>query len=151
MKSVYAPVSGKALALEDTVDPVFSEKMLGDGYAIEPDKQAKIIHSPVTGRIAVVNGQNHALAITSEDGLDVLVHVGVDTVDLNGEGFKMLCKAGENVEVGQPLMEVDFKYIKAYATDNTVFVIITNTTKEMVFAPTPYRTVTHQDLLYSVR
>ncbi|NIZ18561.1 PTS sugar transporter subunit IIA [Entomospira culicis] len=150
-RAVYAPVSGRPVALEDGTDVAFAEKLLGDGYAIKPGSLAKIIHSPVEGKIAVINSHLHAVAITSNDGLDILVHVGVDTVELNGEGFRILCKVGQKVSVGDPLIKADFAYIRAYATDDMVSVIVTNTSDTMVFTPASHREgVKSGDLLFTV-
>jgi sugar PTS system EIIA component len=151
MKSVFAPVVGKPLALEDTGDPVFSEKMLGDGYAIEPINKPQTVYSPVDGKITVINEGHHAFSLSSVDGLDLLLHVGVDTIELNGKGFQLLCKAGQKVKVGDPLVEVDFPYVKNYATASTVFIIVTNATDNVRINPTSLGSVDVKALLFAVQ
>lgn len=90
--SVLAPVSGKIIALEQVPDPVFSGKALGDGIAIIPENGK--IYSPVDGTVATVAPTLHAYGFTTADQVDILVHVGLETVSLNGEGFKVYIKAG---------------------------------------------------------
>lgn len=151
MHTILAPIEGTVMPLEQTVDPIFSQKMLGDGLAITPDAKAKTIYAPVSGKISVINEQKHAVVILSSDGLEVLVHVGVDTFDLNGKGFAMQCSVGQKVEAGQVLIEVDIPYIKEHATAETVFVIITNTDKKMHFFPTSLKSVGPSDVLFNIR
>ncbi|NIZ40562.1 glucose PTS transporter subunit IIA [Entomospira entomophila] len=151
MKAVFAPVSGRVIPLERTVDPVFSEKMIGDGNAVDPHMDAKTVYAPVNGKVTVINDKNHAISLKSTDGLDILVHVGVDTVELNGQGFHMLVKVGDQVTAGDPLMNVDFPYVREYATAPTVFVIVTNTRPEMVFLPSIHKDIEPKDTLFTVR
>ena len=85
--SIIAPLSGKIVALEEVPDPVFSEKALGDGIAILPEDGK--IYSPVNGVVASIAATNHAYGFQSEEGVEILVHVGLETVGLNGEGFTL--------------------------------------------------------------
>ena len=103
--SIIAPLSGTIVALEEVPDPVFSEKALGDGAAILPEDGK--IYSPVNGTVASIAATNHAYGFQSEDGLDVLVHVGLETVGLNGEGFTLYKKEGDLVKVGDLVAEAD--------------------------------------------
>ncbi|MFQ9494637.1 MAG: PTS transporter subunit IIBC [Dorea longicatena] len=107
---ILAPLTGKAVPLSEVPDPVFSDKVLGDGVAIIP-ADGKIV-SPVDGEISTVAETSHAYGFTSEDGQEVLVHVGLETVSLNGECFKVYGKAGDKVKAGDLVAEVDLEYLK---------------------------------------
>ena len=107
---ILAPLTGKAVPLSEVPDSVFSEKVLGDGVAIIP-ADGKIV-SPVDGEISTVAETSHAYGFTSEDGQEVLVHVGLETVSLNGECFKVYGKAGDKVKAGDMVAEVDLEYLK---------------------------------------
>ena len=107
---ILAPLTGKAVPLSEVPDPVFSEKVLGGGVAIIP-ADGKIV-SPVDGEISTVAETGHAYGFTSENGQEVLVHVGLETVSLNGECFKVYGKAGDKVKAGDLVAEVDLEYLK---------------------------------------
>ena len=107
---ILAPVTGKVVALSEVPDPVFADKVLGDGAAIIP-AEGKIV-SPVNGEISTVAETGHAYGFTSEDGLEILVHVGLETVSLNGECFKVYVKPGDKVKAGDLVAEVDLKYLE---------------------------------------
>ena len=106
---VYSPLTGKAVPLEQVPDPVFSEKVLGDGVAIIPE-DGRIV-SPVDGQIVSVAETGHAYGFSTEDGLELLVHVGLETVSLKGECFKVHVKEGDQVKKGDLVAEVDLKYL----------------------------------------
>ena len=107
--SVLAPVSGKIIALEQVPDPVFSGKTLGDGVAIIPEDGK--IYSPVDGTVTTVSTTLHAYGFTTTDGVDILVHIGLETVSLKGEGFKVYIKDGDTVKKGELIAEVDLTYL----------------------------------------
>ncbi len=109
--SVIAPLSGMIVALEEVPDPVFSEKALGDGAAIIPEDGK--IYSPVNGKVATVAATKHAYGFESEDGLEILVHFGLETVGLNGEGFTVYKQEGDLVKVGDLVAEADVALIKS--------------------------------------
>ena len=108
--SVYAPLNGQAVALEQVPDEVFSEKVLGDGLGIIPCDGK--VYSPVNGEISSVAETLHAYGFESDDGLEILVHVGLDTVALKGEGFKSYVNEGDKVCVGDLVAEVDLELLK---------------------------------------
>ena len=108
---IAAPISGRLVSIEKVPDPVFGEKVLGDGIAIIPEN-GKIV-SPVNGKITSVSDSLHAYNIESDDGLQILNHIGLETVGLKGEGFKTLVKAGDVVRVGDKLGEVDLEVLKS--------------------------------------
>ena len=107
---VSAPISGKIIALEDVPDKIFSEKVLGDGIAIVPDDGK--IYSPVDGVISSVTESKHAYCFHSDDGIDVLVHFGIDTVNLKGQGFSSYVNEGDRVKKGDLVAEVDMSLMK---------------------------------------
>ncbi|MGH1647784.1 PTS glucose transporter subunit IIA [Enterococcus gilvus] len=100
-KGIFAPVDGTFVPLAEVNDPVFAQKMMGDGVAVIPDSDE--ITSPVIGTIQTIIEQKHALGIIMEGGQEVLVHMGIDTVELAGEPFDILVKVGDRVEIGTPL------------------------------------------------
>ncbi len=110
--NIYSPVNGKIISLESVPDPVFSDKVLGDGCAVIPDESDGKIYSPIDGQISSVAETNHAYGISSDDGLEILVHFGLETVGLKGEGFKSYVKTGDKVKAGDLIAEVDMKLLK---------------------------------------
>lgn len=108
---VLAPLSGQIMPLEQVPDPVFAEKVLGDGVAIVPHDGK--LYSPVSGKVSTVAETLHAYGFTSEEGLEILVHVGLDTVALKGEGFQSYVQAGDRVKAGQPVAEVDLGLLQS--------------------------------------
>ena len=120
--SVLAPLSGEIIALEQVPDPVFSGKVLGDGVAIIPVDGK--IYSPVNGTITTVSTTLHAYGFSTEDGLDILVHVGLETVSLKGEGFKVYIKEGDIVKAGELIAEVDLEFLKQKGISSTTPVLI---------------------------
>ena len=110
-RPVYAPMSGKILALSDVDDAAFSEKMLGDGVAILPDENA--VYSPVDGVITDVTDTKHAFCITAEDGTELLLHIGINTVTLKGEGFQVFVSGGDHVRAGDKIADVDLSALSA--------------------------------------
>ena len=122
-----APFAGEVCELQEVPDDAFAQKMLGDGFAITPEEN--VIKAPCAGEIVQIFSTGHAVGIQTEEGLEVLVHIGIDTVKLDGEGFEKLVKNGDQVEVGTPLIEVDLDFIKENAPSITTPVIITNMEK----------------------
>lgn len=127
--SVIAPLSGKVVALEQVPDPVFAEKALGEGAAIIPESGK--IYSPVDGEVASIAATQHAFGFSSTDGLDVLVHVGLETVALNGEGFTVHVKEGDKVKAGDLVAEVDLKFLDSKNINPITPVIICDGMDEM--------------------
>jgi len=122
---VYAPIKGKAIALEEVNDGVFSAGMLGKGIGIEPAEGRAV--SPVNGTVSVVFDTKHAIGITSDEGMEVLIHIGLDTVQLNGEPFNVHVKVGDKVKVGDLLAEFDMDKIKEAGYKTVTPIIISNT------------------------
>lgn len=124
LEILTAPVDGEVIDITKVQDKVFSEKIIGDGIAIESN--GKIFKAPASGELKVIFETNHAFAMTLENGLDILVHIGIDTVKLNGEGFKRLANEGENVKKGQPIIEIDRELIEGRGYSLVTPVLITN-------------------------
>lgn len=110
---VYPPLNGIIIDIRNVPDPVFSGKMVGDGVAIEP--LSNQIYAPITGRIKSIHKAKHAITFTSSDGLDILVHIGLETVTLGGNGFNLLVKEGDKVKEGEQIGEFDIKYVVEHA------------------------------------
>ncbi|WP_040346455.1 PTS sugar transporter subunit IIA [Neobacillus bataviensis] len=120
----YTPVNGKIVSLEEVPDPVFSQKMMGEGIAVMPTNGD--IVSPVKGTVILVAETKHAIGIRAEDGSEILIHVGLETVALDGKGFNVAVKDGDKVSAGQLLMEVDWEYISTNAKSTITPIVITN-------------------------
>ena len=121
---LVAPVAGKSLPLSETPDPVFAQKMAGDGLAMEPT--GDVVVAPADGELTLVFNTKHAFAITLENGVELLVHIGIETVSLNGEGFEQLVEQGTKVKAGDPIIKIDREFIKSKGLPLTTPVLITN-------------------------
>ncbi|MBS4770514.1 beta-glucoside-specific PTS transporter subunit IIABC [Carnobacteriaceae bacterium zg-ZUI240] len=144
-ETVAAPLSGTVVALSDVQDPVFSSLALGKGIAIEPTSGEVV--SPVNGTVTTIFPTGHAVGITSENGAEILIHVGMDTVQLNGEGFTQFVKAGDAVVAGQKLVSVDLEAVKAAGYSTVTPVVVTNTADFEDVLTTQEGTVTAGDYL----
>ena len=109
--NVVAPFSGRVVPLEDVPDPVFSERMLGDGLAIDPAEGVGV--APVAGDLTIFHRACHAFVVQATDDVGILVHVGLDTVQMKGEGFARLAEIGDRVEAGQEIVHFDLAAVKA--------------------------------------
>ena len=127
-----APVNGKFKSLVDVDDEVFSKKMMGEGFAIEPSDQH--IFSPVEGEVVSIFKTKHAIGLKTKEGLEVLLHMGIDTVDLAGKPFTIKVKEGEKVSPKTELAEVDLEQIKASGKKPTIITVITNSIDHVIKA-----------------
>ena len=121
---LVAPMTGKSIPLSETPDPVFAQKMAGDGLAMLPE--ADVVVAPADGELSLVFNTKHAFAMTLENGVELLVHIGIETVTLNGEGFEQLAEAGTKVKAGDPIIKIDREFIKSKGLPLTTPVLITN-------------------------
>lgn len=121
---IGCPVDGTVVNVKETKDPVFSEETMGKGVGVIP--KGNIITSPVSGEIVTFFPTKHAVGIVTENGVEILIHVGIDTVELNGKHFTAKKKQGDKVQKGEALIEADFAGIKAAGYDTTTMVIVTN-------------------------
>ncbi|WP_296203384.1 N-acetylglucosamine-specific PTS transporter subunit IIBC [uncultured Corynebacterium sp.] len=125
-----APTEGKAIPLEEVADPAFAGGQVGPGFAIVPGNEDElVVASPVAGEVTMVAKTKHAVAVRSAEGLDVLVHIGMDTVGLRGAGFEVLVSRGDAVEPGHPLVRVDAAALRERGIDLTTPVVVTNKKK----------------------
>ena len=124
--TVYSPVNGTYIALEKVDDAVFSRKMMGDGFAIEP-KNGKFL-SPVSGELITVFPTKHAYGIKTATNEEVLIHIGIDTVELNGKGFNCKVKQGQKIKTGDVLVDVDLDVIRKAGLKTISMIIITSGT-----------------------
>ena len=123
--TVNAPIAGHVITLDDTGDPVFASRSLGEGVGIEPT--ASTVVAPVSGVLQTVAETGHAFGIKTDDGIEVLVHVGIDTVKMNGEGFAVAVKANQHVHAGDLLVTVDFDKVKEAGYSTTTLMTVLNT------------------------
>ena len=119
---VAAPVSGEAVALESVNDEVFSQKMVGDGLAIVPINN--VFGSPVDGTVSKLFSTHHAYIVRHKSGMEVMVHIGLDTVALKGEGFEAVAKEGDEVKAGDTIVRADLDLIKSLGKEIITPVII---------------------------
>lgn len=117
-------VEGEVIDIHTVSDPVFASESMGPSVAIRPNK--KMLVSPVDGEICMSFPTQHALGIRMDNGVEILIHIGINTVELNGMGFKTFVQQGDRVKRGDKLIKVDFNYIKEQGFDETIMFIITN-------------------------
>lgn len=122
--TLLAPLTGTLVPLEQVPDKAFAQKMLGDGVAVQPEKGE--LMAPCDGQISYVPDTAHAIALTEGHGLEILIHVGLNTVEQQGAGFKALVKTGDRVKAGQPLIAFDREKLAACGCDLSTPMVITN-------------------------
>ena len=128
-----APLDGVIFPLEQVPDPVFSQKMVGDGVSIDPTTQ--VLRAPCDGAITQVHRAGHAVTLTTADGLELMMHIGLDTVELKGEGFTPKVAQGQTVSCGDPLIEFDADYLATHAKSLLTQVLVTNSERVARFLP----------------
>lgn len=119
-----SPIKGKVIPISEVPDQVFSQKMMGDGFAIEPEEG--LVVAPADGKIIHVFPTKHAIGLMTEGGREILIHFGIDTVNLKGEGFEALVNEGEEVKAGQPLLRADLNFIKERVPSIITPIVFTN-------------------------
>lgn len=126
-----SPANGELIHLDKVSDPVFSQKLMGDGFAVTPSDNE--IVAPIGGVVGTVFPTKHALMITSDHGLEVMLHLGIDTVELDGKPFETFVKENDTVTAGQKLATMDLEQVKAAGKDIPIMTIVTNSdaVKEM--------------------
>ncbi|WKS81976.1 N-acetylglucosamine-specific PTS transporter subunit IIBC [Edwardsiella tarda] len=122
--TLVSPISGEVVALSDVPDEAFASKAVGDGVAVRPT--SNIVVAPANGTVVKIFNTNHAFCLETDEGAEVVVHMGIDTVALNGEGFKRLVNEGDVVKVGQPVLEMDLDYLNAHARSMISPVVVSN-------------------------
>lgn len=147
-EALAAPVAGKVVPLAKVEDEIFSSEMLGKGIAILPEEN--IVKSPVKGEIVTIFDTQHAIGLKTDDDVEVLIHIGIDTVNLKGQHFNALAKVGDRVEVGTPIMEVDFAAVKEAGYDIITPVIVTNSAAFKNILGTDQEHATSGDLVVTI-
>jgi glucose-specific phosphotransferase system IIA component len=122
--NIYSPVNGKMVPLSDVPDKMFAEKILGDGAAFYSDED--IIYSPCAGKVSMIANTGHAVGINADNGAEILIHIGLETVNLNGEGFEVLTSKNAKIKEGTPLIKVDRKFMAENNINLIIPMIITN-------------------------
>lgn len=129
-QELLAPVGGTVIDIGDVPDPVFAGRKLGEGFGVSNPATGPVL-SPVTGKITMVADTGHAVGFRTEDGLDVLIHLGIDTVELEGKPFRMSVAKGDQVTAGQQIGLMDVEAITSAGKDTTAIVVLTNTKKKV--------------------
>lgn len=142
---IYAPMAGTAVAISEVPDPTFSSGMMGNGIAIQPT-DGKVC-SPVNGTVDMMFDTGHAVSLVSDAGAEILIHVGLETVGLNGAPFTIKVKSGDKVKKGQVLMVADLDAIKAAGLPTITPVLICNTDDYATFNTTVGNAVTNDDVV----
>lgn len=147
-ESIVAPVAGKVINLKELKDAAFAEGALGTGLGILPTDGH--FYAPVNGTVTTLFPTLHAIGITSDSGVEVLVHIGLDTVQLEGKGFKAHVKQGDHVSVGQPLVDVDLDVVKKAGYETQTPIVITNTRDLLDVLPVGEGNVTAGDEIIKI-
>lgn len=144
---VSAPIKGKLIKLEDVNDEVFSQKMMGDGFAVMPENDETVV-APISGTVEMIPDTKHAVGIKNDNGVEVLVHIGLDTVDLQGQGFTAFVKKGQKIKRGDKLIKFDAKFMEEKKIEMPVMTIFTSGYDKEVKTLKEYgSTVTPNDIL----
>ena len=132
--AIVAIADGQLIDVSTVPDPVFAEKMMGDSVAFTYDGDKVVLCSPANGELSVLFPTGHAFGITTKHGVELLVHCGVNTVEANGDGFKILSKKqGDSVKAGDPIVEVDLKKLRAKYNMSTMLVVTNANTQSIQF------------------
>ncbi len=147
MIQILAPCPGRLLPITEVDDPVFAQEMVGPGVAIDPDPGETTVVSPIAGKVVKIHP--HAFVVLGADGVGVLVHLGINTVRLEGKGFEVLAAQGDTVDAGTPMVRWDPSTITEDEMSSVVPVVAMDRPKGSVPAPSQAR-VSSGDLLFSV-
>ena len=145
---LYAPMNGRTVPITDVPDPTFAERLLGDGIAILPTDGR--VCSPVDGTVETMFDTGHAVCLKSSTGVEILIHVGLDTVGLHGAPFTIHCQNGDTVRKGQLLLEADLTAIQAAGLPIITPVLVCNNHDYSTFEAVVGETVTSEDIVISV-
>jgi glucose-specific phosphotransferase system IIA component len=147
-QAVFAPANGTGVAMKDIPDPVFSAGAMGVAFGVKPSDG--VIYAPVTGTITATTPTLHAVGLTSADGIEVLIHVGVDTVEMKGDGFTGFVERGQSVVAGEALMKVDLAKIAAAGHPDVVITVITNSDEYASIEPAEPTALSAGDKIFTV-
>ncbi len=130
-EDIVAVADGKMIPLEEVKDEVFAQKMMGDGVAFE--LKGDVIYAPCNGTLAAAFPTGHAFGLAMKDGVELLIHIGINTVNSNGDGFQVLAQQGQEVTAGTPLVKVDLKKLKASYDMTTMLIVTGSADREIHF------------------
>ncbi len=122
---ILAPISGRSVPLSEVPDEVFAEGMAGEGVAVVPDASGEAV-APVSGTLVKLFEGGHAFGIATDEGVEMIVHLGLDTIEMRGAGFERIATEGDRIEAGQPIVHYDLEAIRAAGYDPVTPVVITN-------------------------
>ena len=143
--ALYAPMAGQAVALSEVPDPAFSGGMLGDGIAVIPS--AGEVLAPCDATVDMMFATGHAVSLVADNGAEILIHVGLDTVTLNGAPFRIMVESGQKVKKGDVLMTADLEAIKAAGLDPITPMLVCNSGDYTTFKTTAGKAVTNADVV----
>lgn len=123
-KELASVMTGEVKTITEAPDPAFAQKLLGDGFVIFPTSGEVV--APFDGKVTMIYPTKHAIGLTSNSGLEVLIHIGLDTVNLEGQGFELLVQVDDKVKSGQQILKVDLDFIKSKEMETATPVVITN-------------------------
>lgn len=145
LEEIYAPVAGKAVAITEVPDPTFAEGLLGNGIAIEPTDGK--VYAPCNATVDMMFETGHAVSLVSESGAEILIHVGLETVSLEGKPFTVHVHDGDKVTKGQLMLEVDLEAVRAAGLPTITPVLICNTDAYPTFKTHVGKDVTNDDVV----
>lgn len=121
---INTPIKGRVMDITEVSDDVFSQKMVGDGVAIDPSEG--LVIAPIDGEVIQIMDTKHAIALKSANGVELLIHIGIDTVEMKGEGFEIHCNPGDRVKTGDLLVTFNLELVKEKAKSTLTPIVITN-------------------------
>jgi phosphocarrier protein FPr len=145
---ILSPLSGQVWSLERVPDPVFAQKMVGDGLSIDPTDA--VLMAACDGEVVSLHAAGHAVTLRTAEGVEVLMHVGIDTVAMKGEGFKPRIKIGDKVKAGMPLIEFDLDFLATHAKSLLTQVVIVNSERVKSWERASGHVVAGKDTLFTV-
>src|SRR6478609_6063717 len=145
---LLAPLSGQIWALERIPDPVFAQKMVGDGLSIDPSDA--LLVAACDGKVVTIHAAGHAVTLLTPEGLELLMHIGIDTVALKGQGFKPRVKAGDSVKAGDPLIEFDLDFLATHAKSLLTQIVVTNSDRVTAWERASGLVSAGKDVLFTV-
>ncbi|ETJ34614.1 PTS family sucrose porter, EIIBC component ScrA, partial [human gut metagenome] len=148
-ETIISPIVGQAVALENVNDPVFSSGAMGQGIAVKPSEG--VVYAPADAEVTIAFATGHAYGLRTANGAEILIHVGIDTVSMNGEGFNHKVAQGDKVKAGEVLGTFDSDKIAAAGLDNTTMVIVTNTADFASVNPVASGSVAKGDAIIEVK
>lgn len=145
---IYSPTRGRFVRFADVADSTFSSGIMGCGLAIEPDEE--LVRSPINGEVTMLFPTKHAIGIKREDGLEILIHIGIETVNLGGEGFESYVKVNDHVKAGESMIKFNRALIKDKKLDATVIVVFPNGKDYNVSINEALQNITEKDVVANV-